>query len=52
MATKSWKNTSSRGEPHPLSDNYYRELQRRHVVRLLLTYILPIVLLTVYFFYQ
>lgn len=50
-----WQALNSRGnipEPHPLTEEYYRDLKRRHIVRLLLTYILPIVLLTVYFLYQ
>lgn len=31
---------------------YYGELWRKHILRLVLTYLLPLILLTLYFFYQ
>lgn len=34
------------------SEEYYRELQRRNVLRLILTYLAPMVLLSVYFYFQ
>ncbi len=52
MTTSSPHTHGLAAEPHPLTDTYYRESRRRHVYRLLLTYILPIVLLTLYFLYQ
>jgi len=45
-------NSASRPEHHLLGEEFYRDLRRRHVIRLLLTYILPILLLAVYFAYQ
>lgn len=31
---------------------HYRELKRRHIIRLLFTYLAPLLLLSIYFFYQ
>ena len=42
--------TSSRS-PFP-EDRYYRDLKRRHLVRLFVSYIAPIVLLSVFFYFQ
>jgi two-component system NtrC family sensor kinase len=43
---------SSFPEIERFNDQHYRELKRRHIFRLLLTYLAPLVLLSVYFFYQ
>ena len=52
MSTKPLHDNRPLGDPHPLTETYYRELRRRHIARLLLTYILPVLLLTLYFLYQ
>lgn len=52
MSARIENNAEPRRDQHPLTDEYYRELRRRHVLRLLLTYILPIALLALYFAYQ
>lgn len=36
----------------PYNDEHYRELKRRNIIRLLVTYLTPLILLTVYFFVQ
>ncbi|MEW5924390.1 MAG: ATP-binding protein [Candidatus Zixiibacteriota bacterium] len=36
----------------PYNKDHYRDLQRRNVIRLLLTYLLPLVLLAIYFIFQ
>jgi len=38
--------------PSPYNDEHYRELKRRNIIRLLITYLTPLILLTVYFFVQ
>lgn len=45
------KGSRSRGLS-PGTDAYYRDVKRRSVVRLLLSYVAPIVLLSVYFYFQ
>ena len=52
MTRKSADNSSARPGPYQLGEHYYRDLRRRHIVRLLLTYILPILLLSLYFGFQ
>ncbi|MFH2056332.1 MAG: histidine kinase, partial [bacterium] len=39
-------------EMERFSAQHYRELKRRHIIRLLFTYLAPLVLLSIYFFYQ
>lgn len=36
----------------PYNKDHYRDIRRRNVIRLLLTYLLPLVLLAIYFIYQ
>ena len=36
----------------PYAEEHYRELKRRHVIRLIITYLAPLALLAVYFQYQ
>jgi two-component system NtrC family sensor kinase len=40
--------------PDPVlhGDQYYQQLQRKNIVRLILTYLLPLIILTVYFAFQ
>ena len=38
--------------PHPYSEEYYRGLRRRNILRLVLIYVAPIAILAVYFFVQ
>jgi len=38
--------------PSPYSDEHYREIKRHHIIRLLITYLTPLILLTIYFFVQ
>jgi PAS domain S-box-containing protein len=33
-------------------DVHYREIKRKHVIRLFLTYVLPLIVLSIYFFFQ
>lgn len=36
----------------PFDEAHYRELKRKHIVRLLLTYLTPLILLSIYFYVQ
>jgi len=36
----------------PYDADHYRDIKRRNIIRLLLTYLLPLVLLSIYFIYQ
>ena len=39
-------------QPGQLDEVHYKDLRRKHVLRLFLTYLLPLILLTLYFFVQ
>jgi two-component system NtrC family sensor kinase len=39
-------------DPSVHSEGYYRELQRKNVLRLVLTYLAPLILLSTYFYFQ
>lgn len=39
-------------DPKLRGETYYRELQRKNVLRLLLTYLAPLVILSAYFCFQ
>jgi two-component system NtrC family sensor kinase len=36
----------------PFDEEHYREIKRKHIIRLLLTYMTPLILLTIYFYVQ
>ncbi len=46
------KNVSPVPGPPPFDEGRYRELKRRNIIRLLITYLTPLILLTGYFFIQ
>ncbi len=46
------QNTTPVLGPSPYNDEHYREVKRRNIIRLLITYLTPLILLTVYFFVQ
>jgi len=39
-------------DPRLHSERYYRELQRKNLLRLVLTYLAPLIILTLYFYFQ
>ncbi|UCD18263.1 MAG: histidine kinase [Candidatus Zixiibacteriota bacterium] len=45
------KKTSFEG-PLPFPEDHYRDLKRRHVIRLVLTYLAPLLILIIYFYFQ
>ena len=45
---RSWLRTRRQ----PPEEAYYEDLRRKHILRLFLTYLLPLILLTLYFFFQ
>jgi len=52
MATKSPGQSKSYSEILPFDDEHYRELRHKHLFRLLATYLAPLVILIVYFYFQ
>ena len=46
--TGSWPSST----PARSDEAYYKDLRRKHIFRLFLTYLLPLILLTLYFFFQ
>ena len=54
MPARADSDAARRGAAAPgrLGEQHYRELHQRHVIRLLLTYVAPLIALTVYFQYQ
>ena len=52
MPPSSPDNTVSTFQFGPYDEDHYREIKRRNIIRLLLTYLLPLVLLSIYFMYQ
>lgn len=39
-------------DPSLKNEQYYKELQRKNVIRLVLTYLAPLIILTIYFYFQ
>lgn len=52
MAIFSVRKSRSLPDALPFRESHYRDLKRRHIIRLLLTYLAPLMILVVYFFYQ
>ena len=52
MANSAGKERQSSSEHLPYGKKHYRELKRRNIIRLVLTYSLPLILLSIYFYFQ
>ena len=52
MAISAGKEKQSSSEYLPYGKKHYRELKRRNIIRLVLTYSLPLILLSIYFYFQ
>jgi len=52
LAIKSTGQAKSFSEILPFDEEHYRELRRKHLFRLLATYLAPLVILIVYFYFQ
>jgi len=50
--TRAAKSSSTAAEALPFGSEHYREIKRRHIVRLSITYLAPLILLVFYFQYR